>query len=245
MTDEDLHMLSGAYALDALDPLEHARFERHLSTCATCTAEVAEFHATTARLAAAESMTPPASMRSDVLRRASQTRQNSPVIEPVRDVESSRSSTAWRSRVLGVAAGVLAVAMVGTGYIAVNQTQRADQLEQQSALVASVLSAPDARTVPAKQGEGSVVVSASQGRAVFVTDAAAEPAAGSTYSLWRIAPDGSISAAGLWEPGDGGTATVPLTVAVKPGDTVAVSIEPDGGSAQPTTDPIVVVPLSA
>ena len=32
----DLHLLSGAYAVDALDDLERARFEAHLRTCADC-----------------------------------------------------------------------------------------------------------------------------------------------------------------------------------------------------------------
>ncbi len=37
----DLHGLSGAYAVDALDDLERARFERHLAECEDCRAEVA------------------------------------------------------------------------------------------------------------------------------------------------------------------------------------------------------------
>ena len=38
----DIHALSGAYAVDALDDLERAAFERHLADCADCRAEVAE-----------------------------------------------------------------------------------------------------------------------------------------------------------------------------------------------------------
>ncbi len=37
----DVHALSGAYAVDALDDLERAHFERHLADCADCQAEVA------------------------------------------------------------------------------------------------------------------------------------------------------------------------------------------------------------
>ena len=33
---DDLHSLSGAYALDALDDDERADFEEHLARCATC-----------------------------------------------------------------------------------------------------------------------------------------------------------------------------------------------------------------
>ena len=36
----DIHALSGAYAIDALDDIERAQFERHLAECAECRAEV-------------------------------------------------------------------------------------------------------------------------------------------------------------------------------------------------------------
>ena len=36
----DIHALSGAYAVDALDDIERAHFERHLRDCDTCRAEV-------------------------------------------------------------------------------------------------------------------------------------------------------------------------------------------------------------
>ena len=36
----DIHALSGAYAVDAVDEFERAQFERHLAGCADCRAEV-------------------------------------------------------------------------------------------------------------------------------------------------------------------------------------------------------------
>ena len=42
MSEMDVHKLTGAYAMDALDELERARFEQHLATCEDCRAEVAE-----------------------------------------------------------------------------------------------------------------------------------------------------------------------------------------------------------
>ena len=47
----DLHKLTGAYAVDALDDLERARFEQHLAECDDCRAEVAELRETAALLA--------------------------------------------------------------------------------------------------------------------------------------------------------------------------------------------------
>ena len=37
----EIHALSGAYAVNALDDIERAQFERHLAECAECRAEVA------------------------------------------------------------------------------------------------------------------------------------------------------------------------------------------------------------
>ena len=63
----DLHHLSGAYAVDALDDAERASFEQHLAACADCRAEVAELSATAHSLGALTEATPPASLRSSVL----------------------------------------------------------------------------------------------------------------------------------------------------------------------------------
>ena len=47
----DIHALSGAYAVDALDDLERAQFARHLAQCAECQAEVASLREAAALLA--------------------------------------------------------------------------------------------------------------------------------------------------------------------------------------------------
>ena len=57
----EVHNLTGAYALDALDDIERARFEQHLATCEDCRAEVAELRETAALLAETTAVTPPAS----------------------------------------------------------------------------------------------------------------------------------------------------------------------------------------
>ncbi|HYN67705.1 MAG TPA: zf-HC2 domain-containing protein, partial [Ornithinibacter sp.] len=63
----DLHHLSGAYAVDALDDAERASFEQHLALCADCRAEVAELSATAHSLASLAEATPPPSLRASVL----------------------------------------------------------------------------------------------------------------------------------------------------------------------------------
>ena len=76
----DLHKLTGAYAVDALDDLERARFEQHLQSCEDCRAEVAELRETAALLADTSAVAPPESLRSSVLAGISQVRPLPPEV---------------------------------------------------------------------------------------------------------------------------------------------------------------------
>jgi len=63
------------------------------------------------------------------------------------------------------------------------------------------------------------------------------PASGKVYELWFLpASGGRMQPAGTFEP-NGGTVLAPATVN-GPVQTLAVTVEPRGGSLQPTTSPI-------
>lgn len=79
MTDE-IHELSGAYAVDALDDVERARFERHLAGCAACRDEVESLSVAAAELSVTETA-PPASLRAGVLSGIKLVRQLPPLTE--------------------------------------------------------------------------------------------------------------------------------------------------------------------
>jgi hypothetical protein len=57
---------------------------------------------------------------------------------------------------------------------------------------------------------------------------------GKTYEAWVIRGKVAVPA-GLFQ--GGGTLTLTLTKPAKPGDVIAITIEPAGGSKQPTTKP--------
>ncbi len=105
----DTHTLSGAYALDALEPGEVAAFEEHLAGCAACRQEVAEFRLVAAELAGAESFAPPPELRDRILAKAAHTRQLPPWCETCRSARpaarhaappagSSQPRPRWSSR---------------------------------------------------------------------------------------------------------------------------------------------------
>ncbi|MBU2668035.1 zf-HC2 domain-containing protein [Actinoplanes bogorensis] len=76
------HALVGAYALDAVDDLERAAFERHMRDCDGCRAECAELREAAARLADDAWSPPPGRLRHTVLTAATNTRQNRPPRRP-------------------------------------------------------------------------------------------------------------------------------------------------------------------
>ena len=68
MTTDDLHELTAAYALDALDDDDRRAFESHLDECEECRSELASLSETVSTLAyAAEGPVPPADLRGRIL----------------------------------------------------------------------------------------------------------------------------------------------------------------------------------
>ena len=91
---------------------------------------------------------------------------------------------------------------------------------------------------------GTVIVSRSQDRLVFLAAGLAPLPQDRTYQLWQIAP-GKIRSAGLLRPGTGGY-TAPVVTAPAPGATqMGLTVEPAGGSTQPSTQPLLLVNMPA
>lgn len=237
MSDHDLHTLTGAYAADALDGVELAAFEHHLQTCLPCQQEAAELRATTARLASASHTTPPAALRTRVLEEVSRTRQLPPVADVI-DLSERRAARAWYRQPLGVAAALLLVVATGLGGLASVENRQADQARTLASRVADLASDPDRveRTTAVSTG-GSVSMVASGDLALFRSQGLVELPANKTYQLWRIS-GGDPHPAGVL--GSGGNVTHVVT-GMGPGDSLGVTIEPAGGSDQPTARPLVLL----
>ena len=78
---EDLHSLAAPYALDALEPAERRRFEKHLEGCDRCAAEVRALSEDAVRLAWSAAAPPPMAMRDRVLA-AVRTIPQEPAVRP-------------------------------------------------------------------------------------------------------------------------------------------------------------------
>ncbi len=242
--DHDLHLLTGAYALDALDGDERALFERHLARCASCQEEVRGLCETAARLAMGTAIQPPPAMRQRVLAAAARTRQLPPEGRVLPLLNANQ--TVWRrlTRPLTMAA-VTAVAAVIV-VLLVFQVSTWNQLRATQArgqAVAAVLSAPDARIQAGRTSVGgtvTAVVSASRHEAVVTTAGLPALSGNRVYQLWVITQAGARSA-GLLP----GAPTSVLADGVSSAAKLGITVEPAGGTARPTTTPIIVLPAQA
>ncbi|MET9323407.1 anti-sigma factor [Streptomyces sp. NPDC003038] len=245
--DEHLHTLTGAYALGALTGEEHHAFSAHLRHCEACLQEVRDFEATAARLAAAASLPAPAPMRQAVLRHIDTVRQAPPRTQPPAPARLTTVLTR-RTGALVVAASIAAAAAFGG--LAAWQYQQAEQARtqvqrtnQQAQDLAAVMAAPDARTVHGRTTTGAttaVITSALRDKAVFVSSGLPTPPAGKTYQLW-FDDRGTMRPAGLLHS-DG---AVMLQGHPDSARAVGLTLEPAGGSPQPTTTPLVLLTLPA
>jgi anti-sigma-K factor RskA len=77
---DDIHALSGAYAVDALDDVEREQFERHLAGCSACQAEVASLVAAATALSSLSDVAPPPSLRAKVLQGITTVRPLPPIV---------------------------------------------------------------------------------------------------------------------------------------------------------------------
>jgi len=231
----DVHALSGAYAVDALDDLERAAFERHLAECPECRAEVASLREAASTLAETVAAEPPAALRGRVLAGIVTTRP----LPPETPAPTRLASRRPRRRVNLLVAAAAAVLAVGGGTVLWQQPW--EDTTQAPSAVELVLRADDARSTSLDFEGGAkatLVHSDSVGRAVLVTEKMPPPPAGKVYQLWLDQPGQGMVSAGLMPvredqrvllSGDAATATA-----------AGITVEPEGGSAEPTSDPIAL-----
>jgi anti-sigma-K factor RskA len=240
----DVHALSGAYAVGAVEGPERDSFERHLSRCRQCDSEVRGLAETATGLAFAVAAPPPADLRSRVLAGASVIRQ----VPPAQATEHRlRPAGALVPRLAtGIAVACLAVA-VALGLLDVTTQHKLDNAQRQNQAIAAVLAAPDARIASQAATDGgtaTVVVSRTERKFVFTTSGLPQLRASQVYQLWLLGAPRTRSAGLLPPPSQGRTAPL-LASGLQAGDEIGMTVEPAGGTRSPTTKPILVMHLPA
>ncbi|WP_443049047.1 anti-sigma factor [Streptomyces sp. NBC_00316] len=150
-----------------------------------------------------------------------------------------------RPLLVPLAFGTAVMALVAAVLFAVQATQTHDELAQERArtqAITSVLTVPDARATSGRDRNGrgiGVVASAAQGRAVVTVTGIGAPPAGKVHQLWLIGPHTPPRSLGLLHGDTPPVATGLHTTAMS----LAVTIEPNGGSQRPTTIAIAQLAL--
>lgn len=253
MTDHD-HALSGAYAVDALDDIERARFEAHLRQCSDCSEEVASLLETAATLHVDE-IAPPASVRDAVLSGIQAIRPLPPLVEvaapaPVhsRDELAARRARRTATRLpLLVAAAVVLLLAVGTAWLnPFGAEEKSPVAQPRLTLAEQVLAADDAVWIEKNFPGGAhatVVHSRSIGKAVITTEDMDPAPNGHAYELWLQTPAGVMEPAGLMP--NLRDATVVLEGDASRAVGAAITVEPAGGSERPSAEPIAYFTLDS
>ncbi|WP_070320999.1 anti-sigma factor, partial [Cellulomonas iranensis] len=137
--------------------------------------------------------------------------------------------------VAAVAAAVLAVPVT----VAWRQADRAAVAEQRLAAVERLLGAPDARLVAADvAGGGRAVAVVTDDVALVTASGVSDPGSDRVYQLWLLRDGAALPSSTSPVTAGGFDVT---TAEFRPGDALAVTVEPRGGSTAPTTDPVVVL----
>jgi anti-sigma-K factor RskA len=228
----DLHSLLAPYALDALDNDERARFEAHLDQCVDCRDELSGFMATAVRLGDSASHTPPPALRDRLLTQISVTPQQHPVVSSLAERRGLRRALPR----LAMAAAFL-VGAVGVGGYVVERDNAQDE-HQQNVAISAVIGADDVTTATeAFDGGGSVKLyaSADEDSAVIFAKDLPKPKDGKVYQVWMIDGEGPTSQGTFETDGE------MIMEGVADADRVALTVEPAGGSEQPTSAPIATI----
>lgn len=228
----DLHELTAAYALDALDAHETREYEAHLSQCERCRDELSTLSESATALAwAVDSPIPPAALRDRILDAAAAERANV-VPLPVR--------RPWVVRATSTLAAVAACTAVGLGIWATalsDSVARERTAHAADARAVEILSDPGSRRIPL-DGSGGVLAVDPTGQGVLVVDRLPRAPSGKTYEAWVIPPGGDPKPAGLFRGGDR-TTVVHLQRSVPRGSMIAATVERAGGVDAPTQTPVL------
>ena len=248
MNNERFEDLKDAYVLDALPEEERRSFEEFLAAHPERQAEIDELGAVAGLLAfSPEEQEPTPELRERIME----------VVEAEAAPRSERRGSvlaglAGYIGARGLAFGAAALLIIGLLSWNLLLQDQVDDLHGQvqnsqsqvENLQAQVRDAQNQQTQTvqlsgtwAGQGADAEVASISDDTIVLVADNLPSVPEGRTCQIWVIKGD-VPEPSGLFQPGGKETAA-PITTPIREGDTIAVTVEPAGGSEQPTSDPVL------
>jgi anti-sigma-K factor RskA len=243
MRDEHVDDLIDLYALGALEPDEQGAVDEHLDTCGRCRLELAQAKELVGLLAwTPDQHNPPPQLRSKLMRRVQQLQRldgDEPRKWWHRILPDLRRPTTQVAFGLSMAlAALLVFTSVRSSTLQREITALRSQVRDQQVIV-DALRSPATRLVSLTQDNGAaqarLLLDPGGQRAYLVTSALQRLPDNQTYQLWLIDGQTPVSA-GLFEVDEQGVgrAVVEGNRPLSDYQSIGISIEPDGGSSQPT-----------
>jgi anti-sigma-K factor RskA len=247
------------YALGALDGEERTTFESHLRTCVHCQQQLAEAQAVCALIGmSTEPVAPAPAVKANLMQRVKAEPRTTAAV-PAKPAARKRHWGLRFSLAFAAIAVILALTTAWLWKLNEHHLQQLDALQTQldatqeqatqnaAAMhaVTAVVGAPDTITVTLQQqaggppGQAHVLYNARLGVVVYSGELAPAPA-DKSYQLWLVPASGVPVSAGLVAPNQESRAAVvhlPEGLAAK---AFAVTVEPKGGSPQPTGAKVLV-----
>ena len=226
-----------AYALNSLDPDEANQVEEHLSSCLICRAESNAFQTAADQLSfAAPDAAPSPDLKNRLMQRIQSARPQprAPVQIPARS---------WLERFLpvwGLASLFFIFVLAGFNVFLWQRLNQLEVVTSPGRMRAVHLSASD----PASKATGFVLISADGDSGALVVDGLPPLGESHQYQLWLIRDGQRISGAvfSTDEKNYGGT-RIKAPGSLLEYSSVGITIEPAGGSPQPTGTKVLGGPL--
>lgn len=229
MDERAVRELLPAYALGAVDEEERAAIEKVLFQSPELAAELAAYEGILEHLALA---VPPQNPPADLGRR---------IVAKATALSSRTSRPSWQRLLLPVAA----VLVIALGLLV---WQLSQEEEQSPDRIAQILSAEDTSRIPFQATEnqnfgGELIITANREQAVLRMENLS-PLSEQSYQLWLINRDELVSAAVFQGERRETLVLIDLPENFTDYQTLGLTIEPEGGSPQPTSDILIEIPLT-
>lgn len=263
ITHEEALELAGLYVLHALAPNEESAIDAHLAECSRDHSEFVELGAVVPALATLiEPIKPPPTLKQAVLDayRAEVAAEPVPTrtFRPEAQAPRGRSVVGrfvalvarWQTPSLfaWAAAGLAMLLLAVLSVVGLNlrsQADHANQVAEEMSKAIAALTAPGSQVAilhgsgPAAgiNGFAAFPVSTAGEGYMVMTDVPPAPT-GKTYQAWYFV-DGTPTSIGTMAADADGNVVASGLEPLAGTDVIAVTVEPQGGSAQPTSDPII------
>ena len=239
MNHERFDELKDAYVLGALPEQERRELEEYLAAHPERQAEIDELGNVASLLALSPpEQEPPAELRRSIMDVVQAEAQRPPArtrawLAGIRELLSVRNLALGAAALLVIA--LFSWNMLLQGQVRDLQGQVASLQDSQESRIVAL-----AGTGAAQRAQAEVILLKDHKAVLMAEDMPSVPE-NKTYQIWVI--EGDVpQPSGLFEP-DGETVAVVVKKPLDKGDVIAVTIEPDGGSKHPTTDPMLTAKL--